>query len=239
MSDLDILLEALSAEEIGKASNTLANARVANLRSWGSSPENNILYVCGFSGGGKSTVSSLLGEIPNVIVLHLDGYLQDESDWTHKYETHEFTNFLKKHKVDFHNMVSDYNKLKANDEAAKIRLRAHVKAFEQVLDDYSRHAFAKGYRIVVEGVQIGFPIFRIDKSFFSDKPMIITSTSAVAAARRKIMRDNDFRSVPIDELVKTLKNIIKWYSVQNSSLKKLEKNLKLEPYYNSPINFNV
>lgn len=61
-----------------QADNNLKHAKSINLDKWGKSRNNNILYITGRSGSGKSTVAKSMKD-KNTSIIHLDLYLESKN----------------------------------------------------------------------------------------------------------------------------------------------------------------
>ena len=55
--------------------------------------------------------------------------------------------------------------------------------------DFSKEQYAKGKAVVVEGVQLADQTMYPEKSFFSDKPLVVLETSAMLSLKRGMERD--------------------------------------------------
>lgn len=141
----------------------LKKAYSSNLDSWGKSRNRNTLYITSYSGSGKSTLALYLSKLTGADVIHLDGYINGENTPKSK----GFDRYLEQNRVNPRDFVS----------------------FEKALDDYSKVIYPKK-KLIVEGVQLLDETLYPDKRYFSDKPVLIPSTSAKTASERTSKRDN-------------------------------------------------
>lgn len=161
----------------------LKDAKVTNLNKWRSSKDQNILYITGFSGSGKSTTALEIAGTRHK-VIHLDsysepnlGYLQDK---------------------EFNSLFPDYDKISSaqnNPESPEVLKKFSkeyweaVDAFHNAIQEYSRLQYDKGIGVIVEGVQVADGWLTGNDTFFSQKPTIVLSTSQQESQYRAALRD--------------------------------------------------
>lgn len=80
----------------------LKRAKTSNLTKWGTSPENNVLYITGYSGSGKSTTALSLAR-KNDTVIHLDGYSEMHAEIA---QNKKFNDYLDKTVPDWKRMAN-------------------------------------------------------------------------------------------------------------------------------------
>lgn len=185
----------------------LSKAKCSNLDKWGKSPDSNVLYITGYSGGGKSTIADYLSN-HNVSPIHLDVYFGHRGGSRNK----KLDQYLDKN-------FPDYKKL--NWSKDKISLEDWGKVcekFEEEIENFGKQEYKSGNKVVCEGVQLLDDTFRPDKDFFKDKPVISTTTSAIVSNHRANKRDN----YKYDGL-RDVKAHLKWYARAHNDLKEFNK----------------
>lgn len=199
-------------EELGHQ--ILAKSKTSNLDSWGKDSKHNILYVTGVSGSGKSTAAQSLAD-KNTNVIHLDPYFEKmDKNVAESIQDKEFNNFLK-------NNFPEYTKISNPPEGER-----HSKQWWEKVDKlmeqtekFSAQQFEKKKKVIVEGVQLNDKTTYPDKSFFKDKPLVITGTGSLTSFFRASQRDGKSFLTSI----KSAKEYIKWYQNTNISLDALAK----------------
>lgn len=126
-----------------------------NVNSWGKSKDNNILYISGKAGSGKS--SKALSMSNNVI--HLDFYFEPGYE---KYQSEDFNKYLKQHFPNYKDLLNKDKNFGKN-----------LEKFENVIQDYGTYAFNNGESVVVEGLQLLDGTLFPDSNYFNDKPYIL------------------------------------------------------------------
>lgn len=166
------------SKEEKMAKQNLKGSIQKNVEDWGKSRNNNILYITGRSGSGKSTVANTY---KGASVIHLDNYIDKSSkDSRNK----ELDDFLVERKF-------DVNKMRDTEIDPKERFKAIDEFAEKHLQDFSKAQFDKGKKVVVEGVQLADETMFPDKSFFKDKPTITLKTNAFQSTMRAMKRDEE------------------------------------------------
>lgn len=188
-------------EQLGHT--TLRKAKTANLEKWGMTPETNALFITGISGSGKSTLAKSL-EASNVDVIHLDTYFENKLYNRGKRDrSSSFDDYLKRLGVEPPGSVS-YDEWKEKD---------YFTPFEKAVDSFGKEQYKKNRKVIAEGVQIFDEALNIDKSYYRNKPLIITSTNIFKSELRAFARDGFS--------VEATKNAIKYYSLNKSQLNSL------------------
>lgn len=185
----------------------LKRAKTSNLDKWGNSPDTNVLFITGYSGSGKSTTAlSLAG--PNDTVIHLDGYSELGAE---SIRNKNFDKYLDKN-------VPNWKAMAAATSDGTGPMKRHSKEYWDVVDDfqkavdnYGRDEYKNGNRVIVEGVQIADDWFAGDKSYYSEKPMIVLTTNPISSMIRAFDRDD--RGGLIKGLINLddTKEYIQWY----------------------------
>lgn len=162
----------------------LRKAKTANFEKWGESAKTNALYITGFSGSGKSTVALSIAK-PNDKVIHLDVY-SDEVFSGAGLKNKEFDRHLDK-------TVPNWRELsKENSKVFKRFSKEYwntVDKFANEVEKFSAEQYKKGNRVIVEGIQIYDDWLRPDRSFYSQKPIVVLNTGAVNSMFRAKERD--------------------------------------------------
>lgn len=168
-------------EQLGH--DTLRKAKTARLETWGKTAATNVLYITGRSGSGKSTLADAITR-PNDSVINLDTYFAEISGTPEEiasFRDRDFDAFLKRKGVD---VTSFYVTDDRHVEAAK--------TLKTLLDEYGREQFAKGNRVVVEGVQVADQMITqgYGFSFYKKNPVVVIDRGAVQAVANAIKRDS-------------------------------------------------
>lgn len=166
----------------------LKKSKHKNLEKWGKDKKHNTLYILGKSGSGKSTVALSLKD-KNTDVIHLDLYTEKHL-FNDKNRNINFDKYLKKNYPDYTKML-DKGNWKMLDR------------FQDEMENFSKEQFKKGRKVIVEGVQLVDETFYPDKSFFKDKPIILTTTNSISSLMRAAKRDG--KKMSYDEIQKVLK----------------------------------
>lgn len=179
----------VAIDEAGKSSIVTAYAK--NIDQWGKDASHNVLYITGFSGSGKSTVSNTFAD-GNTNIIHLDDYF--DSPLT---QDAEFNEFLKKRGI---KKPCDVDRESWSEEKVLDR-------FEQAIEDFGSTQYKNGKKVIAEGVQIIDSGIQMNKAFFSRKCLIVLDTNFVTSSVRAGMRDG---KGPIRTLETISKNKSNW-----------------------------
>ena len=187
-----------------------------NMSSWGSDADHNTLFITGYSGSGKSTIAvDLRNKRTNVI--HLDLFTESIGSWSKADRDPEFSRYLEETGSDFYK-ISDpekYGVKKQTKEFGDL-----LQSFEDSIVDFSRQQYDKGKRVVVEGVQLSDNTLFPDKSYFKDKPLIVTRTNALTSFIRSGIRDEKLNLkdlTPAD-----IKEYVRWYNQMSKNLENVK-----------------
>ena len=203
------------------SSNVLKKTYNKNFDKWGKSSKANVLYIAGESGSGKSTLAKKLGNNKTKII-HLDSYFDNPKGPKDK----EFDSYLKKN-------LPEYKKLSANKNEISMNQWGKIAAkFEVQIEKYGEYQYKKGNKVICEGVQLVDDTVRPDKSYFSDKPIIVLRPGKFKSITRAAKRDN-VKMTP-KEVRRYLENSYSWNKDIDSLIDdaKIENGkLFLEKYY--------
>lgn len=200
----------------------LKKARTANLDKWGKSADNNILFIAGYSGSGKSTTARRLAK-PKDTVIHLDGYSESDMDpeIAKTIQSKKFNKYLDKKVPRWREMA--YSKKDGSTEMVR-----HSKEYWNTVDDfrkaiesYSRKEFKNGNRVIVEGVQMADDWLSATKDYYSGKPMVTLRTPAIKSIKRAFERDGRGGIIKGLKNLDSAKEYIMWYKYTNKNLKDL------------------
>lgn len=196
---------------------TIRKARTANFEKWGKYPETNTLYIAGYSGSGKSTAARSVAK-PGDTIVHLDLYSDLVSSGAGARDKN-FERHLDKTVPNWREMAKDDSK--AFKKFSK-KYWNTVDRFADEIERYSEQQYAKGHRVVVEGIQIADGWLRSDKSFYANKPIAILETNKVTSLMRAFQRDD--RS-DVGNAIASLfkKDNSQWSSAMSSNLSELSK----------------
>lgn len=169
----------------------LKNARTSNIDKWGTNRDQNVLYITGLSGSGKSTVTEGLRD-NNTNVIHLDFYTNvgAKSIAAKAYRDKEFNEHLRKNCPEFfdkyHGEMPALSKMSKSEREDFWRM---MDKFQDAMVSFGKKQYGNK-RVIVEGVQLIDETFFPDKTFFKDQPLIVLSTDADTSLRRGLERDN-------------------------------------------------
>ena len=195
----------------------LEKARTSNLDKWGVDSNHNILYISGYSGSGKSTTALSLAKSGDK-VIHLDAYSEPESDSGLTIRNKDFDLYLSQHTPKWRAMA---NATKNGDNGSMIRYSKEywrtVDSFRETLESYGKKQFLQGNKVIAEGVQIADDWLTDDKSYYTDKPIMILGTNPILSARRAFKRDG----IENINTIKMAKQYAQWYIDTNKRLNDL------------------
>lgn len=161
-----------------KIKKNLSKAKSINTELWGEDENHNVLYITGYSGSGKSTVTEELKD-SNTIVIHLDLYFDEYYNPNAGGKSSIFTDFLKKKNIPIPNTI-DENEWDSKKVLSK---------FDNAIEEFGKYQFKLGKKVIVEGVQIADDTIQEDKSFFQDKCLIVLQTSQLKSRMNANKRD--------------------------------------------------
>ena len=164
----------------------LKRAKTSNLTKWGTSPENNVLYITGYSGSGKSTTARNIAN-KNDKVIHLDLYSDPANSESRGYRDKEFDEFLTKKNVPYERISSAMTNA-GDGYRFSGEYWKHVDALREAIGEYGKLQYTKGNRVIVEGIQIADEWLG-PQSEIKDKPLIVLTTGAKESSMRRNMRD--------------------------------------------------
>ena len=217
----------------------LKNARTSNLDKWGSTKQNNVLYIAGYSGSGKSTTALRLAKKGDS-VIHLDGYSEMHAEDA---QNKKFNKYLDKNVPRWKQMTY------ATEDGSNTVMKRYSKeywdtvdAFRDAIEKYAQQQFLKGNRVIVEGVQIADDWLSADKKYYSNKPMVILNTGAIKSMKRAFSRDG--RGGIVKGLINldSAKEYIQWFRSSNKRLDELSDisgASKNKPYLNKIMNTSI
>jgi len=193
---------------------SLRKARTVNIDSWGRDPQHNILYITGYSGSGKSTIARQLSN-SKTNVIHLDPYFEEmDKNISASIQDKEFNKFLEKNFPAYKSIANP-----TKNERHSKEWWNKVDTLMTQTEKFAEGQFYKKKKVVVEGVQLSDDTTYPNKSFFKDKPLIITGTNAITSFLRASKRD-DRRVV---RSFKSGKEYAQWYMNTNKNLDLLAK----------------
>ena len=193
------------------AKKNLKGARTANLDKWGQDASHNTLYIIGGSGSGKSTTALGIAK-KNDSVIHLDGYAEEVPSLRNK----KFNDFLDRSAPDWREIP------KAQSGNSKVKPFSKeywilVDQLKDSIEQYSIREFAKGNRVIVEGVQLADGWYTDDKLYFKDQPLIIMKTGMISSMIRAGNRD-EISVLDIGHLTKVIEASL----ATNRNIKEIE-----------------
>lgn len=200
-------------------SSDLKQTNNSNLEKWGSK-DNNILFVTGYSGSGKSTISDKIASKTGANVIHLDLftdkiflYGKDRKDVLLDGQDAEFTRYLNKHMPNFTDL--------SNPKTGSKQYGKMLDKFESCMEGFAKEQQKQGKKVIVEGVQLLDDTFYPDKSSLKGRPLMVMKTSALKSFYRAGVRDEQLNASDLTpaDMVK----YIQWYSEGNRQIKHLLK----------------
>ena len=192
----------------------LHKSKSRNTELWGEDENHNVLYITGYSGSGKSTVTEELKD-SNTIVIHLDLYFDEYYNPNAGGKSSIFTEFLKKRNIPIPNTIDK------NEWASKKVLTK----FENAIEDFGKYQFKFGKKVIVEGVQITDDTLFPDKSSYANKCIIVLQTSQTKSMMNAAKRDARSVGKTMVDMVSKHKDL----SQDRKNIKKLEKDSGVKP----------
>lgn len=168
----------------------VAPSRTSNVEKWGKDKKHNVLYVTGLSGSGKSTVAEGLRD-SKTNVLHLDFFTNAGNTLYAKgHRDPEFVEHLKKEIPDYFDRYNgEFPELSKLSPEEKKAFWKTMDEFQDAIVSFGEKQYAKGKKVIAEGVQIADETLFVDKSFFKDQPLMILSTDKDTSLKRAAERD--------------------------------------------------
>ncbi len=162
-----------------------------NIDKWGSDQNNNLLWVTGISGSGKSTIARNIAKSNNADLINMDLYTYKTSGKYENEMSKSFNTYLDKNVPNWRKMQEDaYAVLTKVDRRKKKAAADWFDEFQNALEGYSSEMYGNR-KVVAEGVQIlDNTLFNHNKSALKDKPLIIMNTSFEDSLVSRMIRDN-------------------------------------------------
>ena len=162
-----------------RANKNIKRGKSYNLDKWGKDKDNNVLYIIGTSGSGKSTTARGLAS-KNDSVIHLDTVLEEEPHGS-PYFNKDFEKFLKDKGVNID--------IARDDKIPKNQRWKTIDAMADQVESYGAHCYAQGKRVIIEGAQMGDDTMYPNKDYFKDKPVILLESNYKRDTTRAGIRD--------------------------------------------------
>lgn len=195
----------------------MQSAKGKNLDKWGKDPQHNVLYVAGQSGSGKSTIAKAAGG-KNTNRIHLDIYIFTHRDKANRDK--EFNKFLM-------SKGKDPGFVRYAKDGTKKEFGKALEEFERYLEEFGQHQFGKKKKVVVEGVQLLDDTIQPDKSFFKDKPIVVTEPNSLKNSWRALVRDWDEHGSPA-KFIKYADKRMEHYARSKQQVRTLDDKVKLD-----------
>lgn len=195
----------------------LAKSRTANFDKWGKSPSTNVLYIAGYSGSGKSTTAQALADETGK-KIHLDLYFETISDSDAKDQDPEFNKWLDKKVPKWKQIANPTEMQRHSKEWWNL-----VDSFSAAIESYGADQYAKGNRVIAEGVQISDDVLYPNKSSYKGKPIAILGTNPVVAMTRAFDRDGRGNLLVGLSRLDNPGEYLQWYANTQSRLNDLAK----------------
>lgn len=177
-----------------------------NLSKWGTKPgQDNILYVTGLSGGGKTTISREYSQKYEAEVFELDlmDYKWDET-FTNRFIIKAFKKFPS-YKTLINKAVNEPFEYENEQDYINF-IKVKKEALNYILDLMHKE---KNKLFIIEGIQIFYDYFPAD---LLKVPLIIKGTSNISSIIRRTKRHNN-NQFSFKEFIKDLK---KWFTINHS-----------------------
>lgn len=181
-----------------------------HLEKWGTSPDNNILYITGKSGSGKSTEAEKYRN-KNTNIIHLDLYLEGQQWQNNQYRDKDFDNFIKKKNFNL-------KKCQSNNSLSIEERFKNIDKFAKLLDEYSKSQYKNGKKVVVEGVQLSDGTLYAKPDSLYGKPIVYKNTNSIKSYIRAASRDK-VKAKDVIYDVKNIRNRIDWERSQRKQMK--------------------
>jgi dephospho-CoA kinase len=208
-------------EGIGKYKSIIENVIFSksdytqNLDQWKAGTFNNILFITGHSGSGKTTTSKELETKHKAIRIELDLFEHKQNVMNSKYKTkgdEYIYNYVTKVNPGLKSI--DFNKY-SNDKFHN----EFVKFFDWLIKELNKD---KENLFIIEGVQL---FTHVDMKNIKDKPLIVKGTSVISSLIARQKRDSDNSDWRTD-LIKYFPKFFKWYLEKEKQLGKFINNIK-------------
>ena len=199
----------------------LSKARTSNLNKWGIDQNNNVAYISGYSGSGKTTTALSLAK-PGDKIIHLDAYSEPDSSGSSKFRNKDFDLYLNQHTPRWREMA---NATKSGNDGSMVKHSKEywntVDSFREAIENYGKKQFSHGHKVIVEGVQIADDWLTDDKSYYTDKPIIILGTNPITSVRRAFERDGRGNLIKNIGNIESAKEYFQWYTATHNRLNDL------------------
>ena len=160
------------------ATDNLYKAKTANLRSWGSTENSNILYITGHSGSGKTLTANLL-KSPYDELIELDAYAEDGN---HFMQNQKLNAYLDEH-------VSNWDMIHKDAERTSSLYFKKVDEFREAIESFAKREYKIGSRVIVDGIQIADGWLDRNLANYAGKPIVILQDGPFRSLRRAFRRD--------------------------------------------------
>lgn len=191
-----------------------------NLNTWGKSKDNNILWVTGPSGSGKSSIARDIAKKNNADVISLDLYTcKTFNGRSATGMSKDFNKFLDKNYPKWDSQFKEaYSVLTRNDRRNIQKVGEWFDTLEDALKKYGSENFGKK-KIVAEGIQVlDETLFYNNKEALKNQPVIIMNTSVSNSYISAAVRDKKTKEISLSkERIRQIENL----EAYRKSLKKL------------------
>lgn len=163
-----------------------------NYDSWGTTKNNNILYITGASGSGKSTLANKIAKENDADYINIDLYTVKTANKYLNGMSKDFNKYLSKNVPDWKNRQKEaYEVLTRNDRRNIKKVGEWFDTLEENLLSYGESAYEKNKKVVAEGIQVADEtLFYNNKKALKNKSVIIMNTSFIDSYVSGILRDN-------------------------------------------------
>lgn len=191
-----------------------------NLNTWGKSKDNNILWVTGPSGSGKSSIARDIAKKNRADVISLDLYTcKTFNGKSATGMSKNFNKFLDNNYPNWGNKFKEaYSVLTRNDRRNIKKVGEWFDTLEDALKKYGSENFGKK-KVVAEGIQVlDETLFYNNKQALKNQPVIIMNTSVSNSYISAAVRDKKEKEITLSkDRIKQIENL----EVYRKNLKKL------------------
>ena len=194
-----------------------------NLDKWGKSKDNNILWITGIAGSGKSTVANDIARKQKADVINIDLYTFKTSNKYTKDMSKNFNKYLDKTVPNWKQKQKEaYEVLTKNDRRKMKKAGEWFDTLEEAIKGYGKNSFGK-QKVIAEGVQIlDETLFYNNKAALKDQPLIVMDTSVEDSVLSRVIRDNKSVDKLLEpERLKQLENWVKDTGILKKTMEEL------------------
>ena len=150
--------------------------------------KNNLLYVTGISGSGKSTYSVDLADSIDAYVLHLDFYY--DNPYYGDYTCKEFNDYLKTALPEYFDILMDFEyyervRFESNNSDGKF----YWKVMDSLLVKIKEFSDISDKPVIAEGIQLFDSTVPEEDIYFQNESVVVIKTPPLLCAKIAVDRD--------------------------------------------------